>query len=272
MENGITGTSTLGNWLLTPTWTLQNGVVLTFYTRTVDTPSFADRLQVRMSTNGTSTNVGASASDVGDFTTLLLDINPTYVPNGYPSLWYAIHGDFERNGVTHHRATGLALLCRTADRTESTLITLESILCELRGLVSQRHRLQRHHPPSLLGRRPIFNQTGGRSGHRRWLQLPVQSTLGSPLAFKGASLTVDLTDTTNFTIVENTCGPNPVSQCTVSVVFNPRTAGRTKTAQLIPSGGEWARNLPPASNGDRTSVGRYASSYANTDAVGNCLG
>ena len=31
-----------------------------------------------MSTNGTSYDVGTSATDVGDFTTLLLDINPTY--------------------------------------------------------------------------------------------------------------------------------------------------------------------------------------------------
>src|SRR2546428_4397467 len=58
-----------------------------FYTRTVDMPSFPDRLQVRMSTNGTSTNVGTTATDVGDFTTLLLDINPTYTTSGYPNVW-----------------------------------------------------------------------------------------------------------------------------------------------------------------------------------------
>jgi hypothetical protein len=31
-----------------------------------------------MSTNGASTNVGSTATGVGDFTTLLLDINPNY--------------------------------------------------------------------------------------------------------------------------------------------------------------------------------------------------
>ena len=85
--NNGTGTSTLSNWLLTPPLTLQNGVVLTFWTRTVDTPTFPDRLQVRMSTNGASTNVGATATSVGDFTTLLLDINPTYTTTGYPNVW-----------------------------------------------------------------------------------------------------------------------------------------------------------------------------------------
>ncbi len=60
---------------------------MSFYTRTVDVPKFPDRLQVRMSTNGASANVGTTATDVGDFTVLLLDINPTYTSTGYPSAW-----------------------------------------------------------------------------------------------------------------------------------------------------------------------------------------
>src|SRR5204862_2232688 len=59
----------------------------TFWTRTVTTPVLADRLQVRMSTNGASTDVGATATSVGDFQTLLLDINPTYTLTGYPNAW-----------------------------------------------------------------------------------------------------------------------------------------------------------------------------------------
>jgi MYXO-CTERM domain-containing protein len=31
--------------------------------------------------------VGTAALDVGDFTTLLLDINPTYAIGGYPETW-----------------------------------------------------------------------------------------------------------------------------------------------------------------------------------------
>jgi hypothetical protein len=48
---------------------------------------FPDRLQVHMSTNGASTNAGSTATGVGDFTTLLLDINPNYTTNGYPNVW-----------------------------------------------------------------------------------------------------------------------------------------------------------------------------------------
>src|SRR2546428_3306592 len=62
-----------------------------FYTRTVDMPSFPDRLQVRMSTNGASSNVGTTATDVGDFTTLLLDINPTYTTDRKRTLLNSRH-------------------------------------------------------------------------------------------------------------------------------------------------------------------------------------
>lgn len=81
--------ATLSNWLLTPEATLANGSILTFWTRTVDPSALADRLQVRMSTNGSSTNVGTGPASVGDFSNLLLDINPNYGIGtaGYPSAW-----------------------------------------------------------------------------------------------------------------------------------------------------------------------------------------
>ena len=97
------GVATISNWLLTPELSLQNGSTLTFYTRTTQastalaamgapsgvcsTGPFPDRLQVRLSTNGASTNVGTTAFDVGDFTILFLDINPTYAMGGYPESW-----------------------------------------------------------------------------------------------------------------------------------------------------------------------------------------
>jgi hypothetical protein len=81
---------TISNWLVTPNRTLRNGDVIRFWTRTATltaTNPFPDRLQVRMSLNGTSTNVGVGPLAVGDFTTLLLDINPTYTVGAYPQVW-----------------------------------------------------------------------------------------------------------------------------------------------------------------------------------------
>jgi hypothetical protein len=85
--NTLSAAPTVSNWLLTPPVTLQNGANLTFYTRSQDRPLHADRVQVRLSTNGDSTNVGNTPDSVGDFTTVLLDINPANVTGAYPADW-----------------------------------------------------------------------------------------------------------------------------------------------------------------------------------------
>ncbi len=95
MSNNSTTTASpnaiLSVWLLTPTMTIDNGTQFSFFTRTVSGVSFPDRLQVRYSTNGASTNVGTAPTDVGDFSNLLIDVNPTYstlpFPVGYPTDW-----------------------------------------------------------------------------------------------------------------------------------------------------------------------------------------
>jgi hypothetical protein len=93
-DNTVGPGGTISNWLLTPVLTLHNGDILSFYTRTVSVPEFPDRLEVRMSTNGASIDVGTTATSVGDFTTVLLTINPTLstepYPTGYPSDWTQI--------------------------------------------------------------------------------------------------------------------------------------------------------------------------------------
>ncbi|HEY9248005.1 MAG TPA: choice-of-anchor J domain-containing protein, partial [Rariglobus sp.] len=77
----------ISNWLQTPAVTIANGDVLTFYTRKPAPDSYADRLEIRLSTNGTSTDIGAGGTSVGDFTTLVLSINPTLSLGVYPTGW-----------------------------------------------------------------------------------------------------------------------------------------------------------------------------------------
>jgi hypothetical protein len=79
------GNGTLSAWLFTPTITLTNGSTFTFWTRTPDN-SFPDRLELRLSTSGSSTNVGASATSTGDFATLLASVNPN-LGSLYPTDW-----------------------------------------------------------------------------------------------------------------------------------------------------------------------------------------
>lgn len=85
--NNTSGTNTISNWLITPQVALQNGNEFTFWTRTTTDSPFPDRLEVRLSTAGASTNVGNSATSVGDFTTLLLSVNPNLEVGGYPETW-----------------------------------------------------------------------------------------------------------------------------------------------------------------------------------------
>jgi len=77
----------ISNWGLTPELPLDGIVDFSFFTRTETAAPFPDRLEVRLSTNGASADVGASDASVGDFSTLLLTINPALDPGGYPEDW-----------------------------------------------------------------------------------------------------------------------------------------------------------------------------------------
>jgi hypothetical protein len=84
------GTATLSNWLITPELSFTAGDVISFYTRTVSNPQYADRLQLAFSDSGASTDVGTTATSVGVFTDTLLDINPSYQLTGqgsFPTTW-----------------------------------------------------------------------------------------------------------------------------------------------------------------------------------------
>ena len=77
----------ISNWLMTPELTLTNDSTLSFWTRTSSGSVWADRLEVRMSTAGASTDVGTGYAGVGDFTERLLVINESLDDSGYPQEW-----------------------------------------------------------------------------------------------------------------------------------------------------------------------------------------
>jgi fibronectin-binding autotransporter adhesin len=80
----------VSDWLLTPEVTLQSGATIDFWTTAQPGTSFANDLQVAISLNGTSTNVGSNAQTPvgGDFHLVTNgDINPTLAVNGYPQAW-----------------------------------------------------------------------------------------------------------------------------------------------------------------------------------------
>jgi len=68
-----------------------------FWTRTEAGSIFPDSLEVRLSTNGASTNVGSTDTSVGDFSILVLTINPTLAVGGYPEGWTRV--EFDASGL-----------------------------------------------------------------------------------------------------------------------------------------------------------------------------
>jgi hypothetical protein len=75
--------------MILPTMTFQQASSLAFWTVSAASDVFPDRLQVLVSINGNSSNVGPAGSTTtfGDFTNSLLDINPTYAKgSGYPNI------------------------------------------------------------------------------------------------------------------------------------------------------------------------------------------
>lgn len=131
----------ISNWVISPVVTFQNGDKITFYTRTYlslalmgDSTDYANRLQLRINTNNESLNVGSGLS-TGDFSTSLVDINPTYEEyhstpalysaTAYPARWTRFEGTvtglnnptkgrfafryFVEEAGSNGRATGVAL-------------------------------------------------------------------------------------------------------------------------------------------------------------------
>jgi hypothetical protein len=85
--NNGAGLATISTWFMTPEQTLQNGDTFSFWTRGPTGSTFPDRLQVRMSQNGASTNTGGTATSTGDFSVQLLEINPNQLQGVYPQVW-----------------------------------------------------------------------------------------------------------------------------------------------------------------------------------------
>lgn len=88
----FTGTGTISNWMVTPELSFGADAEFSFWTRVAS--SRPNRLEVRLSRAGASTDVGTTTTSVGDFTELLLSINPALAEGGYPVGWtrYTITG------------------------------------------------------------------------------------------------------------------------------------------------------------------------------------
>jgi hypothetical protein len=98
-DSYLAGSDVSGNisdWAISPKLYFQNGDKISFYTLSHGSVgygangSYGDRLQLRLNLFNTSDSIGELSTDVGNFTSPLLDINPLYKvspPGDYPSTW-----------------------------------------------------------------------------------------------------------------------------------------------------------------------------------------
>ncbi|WP_313807592.1 T9SS-dependent choice-of-anchor J family protein [Flavobacterium sp.] len=86
--NNTAGTGVISNWLMSPVLTLENGDVISFYTRTATGSTWADNLELRLSTNGAGSVNPSGTTGVGDYTTLGVTVNTIFpTASGYPQVW-----------------------------------------------------------------------------------------------------------------------------------------------------------------------------------------
>jgi hypothetical protein len=84
----------ISSWLISPQLRIKNGDQISFWARALDDLQYfvftTDRMQVLMDTTGGIPDVGNTATSVGTFSNLLLDINDMYIENdngGFPTGW-----------------------------------------------------------------------------------------------------------------------------------------------------------------------------------------
>jgi hypothetical protein len=128
----ITPGGQISAWLITPHLSFATETRLTFWTRAATnaggTVDFADRLQVRLSTAGTSTAVGSTATSVGDFTGLLLDVNPTYSLNDFPAGYPFAYREFVVDIPAQASSGRLAFRYLIANtNVQGSLITIDTL-------------------------------------------------------------------------------------------------------------------------------------------------
>jgi len=86
--NSTAGTGVISNWLISPVVTLENGDVISFYTRTATASTWADNLELRISTEGDASTNPVGATGLGSYTNLALTVNPVFPSAaGYPQVW-----------------------------------------------------------------------------------------------------------------------------------------------------------------------------------------
>lgn len=108
------GVGTINNWLVTPVFDQLGNIALSFWARTAD-PGFSDRLQVLYNDTG--------SLNVADFNQVVLDINSTEAPDGFPMDWTLFSVNLQGN----YGLGRFAFVYRSSDAQNADYIGLDTV-------------------------------------------------------------------------------------------------------------------------------------------------
>ncbi len=98
--NATKNTGTISDWLILPVLSLKDGDKISFYTKAADQTIHPDRLEVRFSKNGSKSIPPSSSNDLGDYTNLILEINPELIINTYPTSYTQFQAELSGIGAS----------------------------------------------------------------------------------------------------------------------------------------------------------------------------
>ncbi|MDO8654571.1 MAG: choice-of-anchor J domain-containing protein [Undibacterium sp.] len=111
-------TGVISNWLMTPTFALDNSGSVSFYARTDELLGlFVDQLEVRLSTSGVSTTLS-------DFSTSLLSINGDGAVDGIPDSWTKYSVNFASFGAG---SSGRLAFVYKGSYDDSNMVALDTV-------------------------------------------------------------------------------------------------------------------------------------------------
>ncbi len=259
------GNGTISNWLLTPEITFEPGSAGSFYTRTASGANYADRLEVRVCNSGDCSNFGSGAGDVGNFTTLLLTINPSQNAgadptgiNGYPDTWTQFNIPNLPSSGTGRIAFRYHVTSGGPGGSRSNIIGLDRVVVD-NGTVA---------PPSACDT----------PANIQWLAVSPGSGSVSSGSSANETVTLDSTGMSSGTYDANLCVSSndptnpliavPVTMTVTSAVTHPITVNITPTA-----GGTASCTPNPVTHGGNSSCSATpATGYTFSGWSGDCTG
>lgn len=233
-------------FLVTPTVSLMNGGVLSFYTRVPANPaSFADHMEVLMSIGtGTGNITPGNEFDTGTFNDLLIDINQSLSLTGYPGTWtqYSVALSSISGTVTGRFAFRYQVYDGGPNGTNSNYVGIDNVMYTTA-------------PPCAT---PNVTLTPGQSlticpGNTVALSATgATSYTWYPMVTNGASVVVNPSSTTIYTLAAKD-PTNCASIKTITVTIGPPPTVSTATTL----------NICPGSTASLTATGANSYSWSN---------